>query len=72
MVSVYLFKLLNNKAISTTIRNYAFKSDLIIKWVRPEKISLTDPRKSGDCSGVTPIDPKLLRKPFDKSKEMET
>lgn len=29
-----------------TSRN--FKSDLKIKWVRPQKISCIDPRKSGD------------------------
>lgn len=36
----------------TLARNYAYKSDLKIKWVRPEKISCIDPRKSGDLEKI--------------------
>lgn len=54
------------------LRQYAFKSDLKIKWVRPEKIQSIDPIKSGDCSKLPPVSDKLLVRGFDKSKELET
>lgn len=54
------------------VRQYAFKSDLKIKWVRPEKIQSIEPAKSGDCSMLPPISSKELMKGFDKSKELET
>lgn len=54
------------------VRQYAFKSDLKIKWVRPEKIQSIDPIKSGDCSKLPPVSEKTLMKGFDKSKELET
>lgn len=53
------------------VRQYAFKSDLKIKWVRPEKIPCIDPIKSGDCSKLPPVNEKLLIRGFDKSKELE-
>lgn len=37
-------------------RNYAFKSDLKIKWVRPEKIPSYKAVKSGDLSPIPEID----------------
>lgn len=54
------------------VRHYAFKSDLKIKWVRPEKIPSIHPQKSGDCSMLPPVNPKELMLGFDKSKELET
>ncbi|XP_075165942.1 28S ribosomal protein S15, mitochondrial [Haematobia irritans] len=53
-------------------RQYAFKSDLKIKWVRPEKISCIHPEKSGDCSKLPTVNPKELMLGFEKSKELET
>jgi small subunit ribosomal protein S15 len=53
-------------------RSYAFKSDLKIKWVRPEKIPCIRPEKSGDLECVPKIDlsqPQLL---FRESKELQT
>lgn len=57
---------------SIPCRSYAFKSDLKIKWVRPEKIPCIKPEKSGDIEGMMKIDltqPQLL---FRQSKELET
>ncbi|XP_037814154.1 28S ribosomal protein S15, mitochondrial [Lucilia sericata] len=54
------------------VRQYAFKSDLKIKWVRPEKIQSIDPAKSGDCSKLPAVNGQTLMKGFDKSKELET
>uniref|UniRef100_A0A1A9WI43 Small ribosomal subunit protein uS15m n=1 Tax=Glossina brevipalpis TaxID=37001 RepID=A0A1A9WI43_9MUSC len=59
-------------ATQQIVRNYAFKSDLKIKWVRPEKILSIDPRKSGDCSKLPPLNSKELIKEFRNSKELET
>lgn len=53
-------------------RNYAFKSDLKIKWVRPEKILCTKAAKSGDLSAFPSVDPKQYVKEFQQSKELET
>ncbi|XP_005178354.1 small ribosomal subunit protein uS15m [Musca domestica] len=54
------------------VRQYAFKSDLKIKWVRPEKIPSIHPEKSGDCSKLSAVNPKELMLGFEKSKELET
>lgn len=54
------------------VRSYAFKSDLKIKWVRPEKIPSIHPSKSGDCSKLPQVDGKVLMRGFEKSKELET
>uniref|UniRef100_A0A1I8PAX0 Small ribosomal subunit protein uS15m n=1 Tax=Stomoxys calcitrans TaxID=35570 RepID=A0A1I8PAX0_STOCA len=54
------------------VRQYAFKSDLKIKWVRPEKISCIRPEKSGDCSKLPAVNSKELMLGFNKSKELET
>lgn len=52
-------------------RNYAFKSDLKIKWVRPEKIPCYKPQKSGDLLPMRPIAGSELLKDFRMSKELE-
>ncbi|GJQ76118.1 hypothetical protein Trydic_g1866 [Trypoxylus dichotomus] len=41
---------------ATIQRTYAFKSDLKIKWVRPEKIPCYKPAKSGDLRPMPEID----------------
>lgn len=63
-----------NKSLEYNIitRNYAFKSDLKIKWVRPEKIPCIRPEKSGDLSGKPDIDNSLIRYEFRNSKELAT
>lgn len=38
------------------VRHYAFKPELPIKWVRPEKICCTRPEKSGDMVPSPPVD----------------
>lgn len=53
-------------------RAYAFKSDLKIKWVRPEKILCTKAAKSGDRSAFPAVDPKQYALEFQHSKELET
>lgn len=53
-------------------RNYAFKSDLKIKWVRPEKIPCYKPQKSGDMLPMRPIAGSELLKDFRMSKELES
>ncbi|CAG9839717.1 unnamed protein product [Diabrotica balteata] len=53
-------------------RNYAFKSDLKIKWVRPEKIPCFKPQKSGDLQGYPDIDKKQFQLQFRDSKELQT
>lgn len=52
-------------------RNYAFKSDLKIKWVRPEKIPSTKPEKSGDLEQIKIIPNKEYVYDFKNSKELE-
>lgn len=54
------------------VRNYAFKSNLKIKWIRPEKISCVKPLKSGDLESMPerPLEDIVLR--FRESKELET
>ncbi|KAG5885840.1 hypothetical protein JTB14_032035 [Gonioctena quinquepunctata] len=53
-------------------RGYAFKSDLKIKWVRPEKIPCYKPEKTGDLLGYPKLDKKLYMLGFDNSKELQT
>lgn len=52
-------------------RSYAMRSDLKIKWVRPEKISCIKPEKSGDCSPLPMADPKQFMLEFQKSHDLE-
>ncbi|GAB0099683.1 28S ribosomal protein S15, mitochondrial [Sergentomyia squamirostris] len=41
---------------NSLVRHYAFKPELPIKWVRPEKICCTRPEKSGDLEGSAAVD----------------
>lgn len=52
-------------------RNYAFKTDLKVKWIRPEKIPSTKPEKSGDLSSFAAPDSKRLLPLFDRSEELK-
>ncbi|EDW32364.1 GL11592 [Drosophila persimilis] len=53
------------------IREYAFKSDLKIKWVRPEKISCIKPEKSGDLSKLPPLNADEVILDYRDCKELE-
>ncbi|XP_055586942.1 28S ribosomal protein S15, mitochondrial [Uranotaenia lowii] len=53
-------------------RNYAFKSDLKIKWVRPEKIPCYKPAKSGDLQAMRPMAGTELLKDYRQSKELQS
>ncbi|EDW79660.1 uncharacterized protein Dwil_GK17900 [Drosophila willistoni] len=53
------------------VREYAFKSDLKIKWVRPEKISCIKPEKSGDLSKLPPLNADETLPEFRGCKELE-
>lgn len=53
------------------VRDYAFKSDLKIKWVRPEKISCIKPEKSGDLGKLPPLSANEILPDFRNSKELE-
>lgn len=53
-------------------RGYAFKSDLKIKWVRPERILCIKPQKSGDLSAFPNIDKQNYVHEFKDCKELET
>ena len=63
---------LTNLTSKTCSRTYAFKSDLKIKWVRPEKIPCIRPEKSGDLEPMSQIDLSQPRMMFRNSKELET
>lgn len=58
--------------VSGFVREYAFKSDLKIKWVRPEKIPCYKPEKSGDLTANKPIDKSSLILEFRESKELKS
>lgn len=58
-------------SVSIISRHYAFKSDLKIKWVRPEKIPCYKPQKSGDLQPMRAIAGSDLLKDFRNSKELE-
>lgn len=49
-----------------------FKSDLHIKWVRPEKIACWDPKKSGDLVPQEPLDMTQIPLEYQESKELKT
>lgn len=59
-----------NPALSLA-RNYAFKSDLKIKWNRPEKISCIDPRKTGDLEKYVKPDGDRVLFNYVKSDELK-
>jgi small subunit ribosomal protein S15 len=48
------------------------KSDLHIKWVRPEKIACWDPKKSGDLSPLEQLDMTKPPLEFQDSEELKT
>jgi small subunit ribosomal protein S15 len=52
-------------------RNYAFKSDLKIKWVGPERIKCIDPRKSGDLDKYEKPEGSRLMYNYEKSEELK-
>lgn len=52
-------------------RGYAFKSDLKIKWIRPEKIPCTKPEKSGDIGKLPSTNENELLLNFKNSKELQ-
>lgn len=54
------------------IRNYAFKSDLKIKWIRPEKVMCIKPEKSGDRSAFPSIDKNEFILEYQNCKELES
>lgn len=54
------------------VRSYAFKSDLKIKWNRPEKIPCIDPAKSGDLSTFEPVSPDTIINKYTNSKELQS
>ncbi|XP_017460576.1 PREDICTED: 28S ribosomal protein S15, mitochondrial [Rhagoletis zephyria] len=53
-------------------REYAFKSDLKIKWVRPEKIPCTKPEKSGDLGKLPPVNEKEFLLDYKDSRELQS
>ncbi|XP_058123767.1 small ribosomal subunit protein uS15m [Anopheles ziemanni] len=59
-------------AVNQIVRSYALKSDLKIKWVRPEKIPCYKPEKSGDLQALPQYAGTELMKDFRDSKELET
>jgi small subunit ribosomal protein S15 len=52
-------------------RNYAFKSDLKIKWVGPERIPCIDSRKTGDLEKFERPEGNLLMANYEKSEELK-
>lgn len=53
-----------------TIRG--LKSDLHIKWIRPEKVACWDPKKSGDLAPLEPLDMTKVPLEFQESEELKT
>lgn len=50
----------------------SLKSDLHIKWVRPEKIACWDPKKSGDLVPQEPLDMTKVPLEYQESEELKT
>lgn len=48
------------------------KSDLKIKWIRPEKVSCVESVKTGDRAKLPDIDKTQYALAYQKSKELET
>ncbi|XP_040155049.1 28S ribosomal protein S15, mitochondrial [Anopheles arabiensis] len=59
-------------SINQIVRTYALKSDLKIKWVRPEKIPCYKPEKSGDLQSLPTFAGTELMKDYRDSKELES
>ncbi|XP_018320537.1 28S ribosomal protein S15, mitochondrial [Agrilus planipennis] len=53
------------------VRSYAFKSNLKIKWVRPEKIPCFKPEKSGDLDPMPEFDKSRYQLEYANCKELE-
>ncbi|XP_053664204.1 28S ribosomal protein S15, mitochondrial [Anopheles marshallii] len=58
--------------VNQIVRTYALKSDLKIKWVRPEKIPCYKPEKSGDLQSLPKFAGTELMKDYRESKELES
>lgn len=71
-----IFKLIsaNSTASSSLIlsRAFAVKTDLPVKWIRPEKIASTNAVKSGDLSTFKYPEENRFLLWFDKSEELKT
>ena len=52
-------------------RNYAYKSEQLVKWVRPEKISPIKPEQSGDLKPLGELPLKEIVHDFRKCPEIE-
>uniref|UniRef100_A0A182XMZ8 Small ribosomal subunit protein uS15m n=1 Tax=Anopheles quadriannulatus TaxID=34691 RepID=A0A182XMZ8_ANOQN len=59
-------------SVNQIVRTYALKSDLKIKWVRPEKIPCYKPEKSGDLQSLPTYAGTELMKDYRDSKELES
>ncbi|XP_041770073.1 28S ribosomal protein S15, mitochondrial-like [Anopheles merus] len=59
-------------SVNQIVRTYALKSDLKIKWVRPEKIPCYKPEKSGDLQSLPTFAGTELMKDYRDSKELES
>ncbi|XP_058831282.1 small ribosomal subunit protein uS15m [Topomyia yanbarensis] len=70
MNAVHRIRLLTSSANWIT-RQYAFKSDLKIKWVRPEKIPCYKPEKSGDQQPIRAFDGSESLKDYRDLQELE-
>lgn len=68
----YAVNKLYSNASLTLYRNYAFKSDLNIKWVRPTKTPCWKPENSGDNEPAHEIPKSTILLEFQKCKELET
>lgn len=53
-------------------RGYAFKSDLKIKWKRPERILCIKPQKSGDQAPFPELDKSQYLLEYQGSDELKT
>lgn len=69
----YFSKVTINTTINAQfVKKYAtLLSDYNIKWVRPEKICITRPEKSGDLGIPNDVKPTDLLIGYDKSKELQ-
>lgn len=58
--------------VNVLARSYAFKSDLKIKWVRPERILCIKPQKSGDQAPFPQLDKSQYLLEYQNSEELKT
>ena len=73
-LKTFNFKNLRNIASpsSNLVRNYAMKSDLKVKWIRPLRVPCYKPEKSGDLKAFECPDQKRFILNFEKSEELKT